>query len=92
MSSGNSFADGWLEPALQKSGLSGGRTAEVIQTRPLLVEHRVVHVVLARPDRFVAPVRRRLRHRRRASRGVFGSRTVSGTWLAVWRTGSSTGR
>ena len=31
---GNSFADGWLEPALQKSGLSGGRTAEVIQTRP----------------------------------------------------------
>src|SRR5258706_12377926 len=25
LSSGNAFADGWLEPFLQKSGLSGGR-------------------------------------------------------------------
>ena len=31
---------------------------------PLLVEHRVVHVVLAGPEDFVAPIRRRLRHRR----------------------------
>src|ERR687889_2727352 len=32
--SGKSRADGWLDPALQKAGLSGGRTLEVIQTRP----------------------------------------------------------
>jgi hypothetical protein len=32
--SGNSCADGWLEPASQKAGLSGPRTLEVIQTRP----------------------------------------------------------
>src|SRR2546425_741877 len=32
---GNSLAEGWLDPSLHTSGLSGGRTAEVIQTRPL---------------------------------------------------------
>src|SRR5215216_2426355 len=32
--SGKSFADGWLDPALQKSGLLGGRTRAVIQIRP----------------------------------------------------------
>ena len=31
---GYSFADGWLEPALQKSGLAGGRTADVIHSLP----------------------------------------------------------
>src|SRR5678815_5587990 len=31
---GNSLADGCVEPCLQKAGLSGGRTAAVIQTRP----------------------------------------------------------
>src|SRR5713226_4536409 len=33
-SSGNTFADGWSDPFLQKSGLAGGRTRAVIQTRP----------------------------------------------------------
>jgi hypothetical protein len=34
--SGKSLADGWLDPALQKSGLLfGGRTRAVIQTRPV---------------------------------------------------------
>ena len=33
-SSGNSLADGWSEPFLQKSGLSGARTAAASQTRP----------------------------------------------------------
>src|SRR5688572_30881782 len=33
--SGKRRADGWLDPALQKSGLGGGRTLEVIQTRPV---------------------------------------------------------
>src|SRR3954469_16942699 len=32
--SGNAFADGCDEPALQTSGLSGGLTVEVIHTRP----------------------------------------------------------
>src|SRR5688572_16316430 len=32
--SGKSFAEGWLDPALQKSGLFGPRTLDVIQTRP----------------------------------------------------------
>src|SRR5205814_4243380 len=31
---GNSCADGWLDPALQKAGLSGGRTVAVSHTRP----------------------------------------------------------
>ena len=33
-STGTAFADGWLDPALQKSGFSGGRTVAVTQTRP----------------------------------------------------------
>src|SRR5438477_109729 len=33
-SSGNTLADGWSEPFLQKSGLAGGRTRAVIQTLP----------------------------------------------------------
>src|SRR5687767_3925725 len=32
--SGKRRADGWVDPALQKAGFSGGRTLEVIQTRP----------------------------------------------------------
>ena len=35
-SSGNSLADGWSEPFLQKSGLLGPRTAAANQTRPCL--------------------------------------------------------
>src|SRR5712691_2887385 len=34
-SSGNTFADGWSDPFLQKSGLAGGRTLAVIQIRPV---------------------------------------------------------
>ena len=32
---GYSFAEGWLDPSLQTSGFSKGRTADVIHTRPL---------------------------------------------------------
>src|SRR5215475_4600892 len=32
---GNSLAEGWSEPFLQKSGFAGGPTREVNQTRPL---------------------------------------------------------
>src|SRR5262245_44492574 len=34
VSIGVSFAEGWSEPFLQKSGLAGGRTRDVNQTRP----------------------------------------------------------
>src|SRR5690554_6632364 len=34
LSSGKSLAEGWSDPSLKTSGLSGGRTAAVIQTRP----------------------------------------------------------
>ena len=70
---GNSFADGCVDPALQNAGLSAGRIVDVIQTRPLLVEHRIVDVVLARPERFVAPIGRRcarIRPRRRLGRRI----------------------
>src|SRR5215831_2422947 len=33
--SGKSFADGCVDPALQNAGLSGGRTDDVIHTRPV---------------------------------------------------------
>ena len=69
--------------------IADGRTADVIHTRPLLVEHRVVHVVLAGPDRslpqygdgcgITGEVRR------------VGSRTVSCTRLIVLCTGSISG-
>src|SRR5262249_20081804 len=32
--SGNTLADGWSEPCLQKSGLAGSRTRAAIHTRP----------------------------------------------------------
>src|ERR1700747_1918012 len=32
--SGKTCAEGWLDPCLQKSGLAGGRTRAVNQTRP----------------------------------------------------------
>src|SRR5207247_230226 len=44
----------------------------------LLIQHGIVHVVLAGPDDFIAPVRRWLRHRGPAAGSVFGSWTVAG--------------
>ena len=54
------LAEGWSEPFLQKAGLFGPRTAAANHTRPFAIEHAVMVVRLARPDLFVAPVRRRL--------------------------------
>src|SRR3989442_15808537 len=77
---GNSFADGWLDPSLQKSGLLGGRTAEVIQSRPLSSNIGLCTLFLlvqmtSSPQYgegcgIAGPVG-----------GVFGSRTVNFTWL-----------
>src|SRR5688572_5254975 len=89
--SGKSFADGWLDPALQKSGLAGGRTLEVIQTRPfsssigLCTFARLVQIASVPQYGEGAPTCA-------GTAGVFGSRTVTGTRDAVWVFGSSTGR
>ena len=92
MAIGNSFADGWLDPSLQKSGFAGGPHGRGEPHAALFVEHRVVHVVLARPDHFVAPVRRRLRHRRRWSAACSDRAPSAAPGSIVCVTGSSTGR
>jgi hypothetical protein len=76
---------------LQKSGLSGGRTVDVIQTRPLWS-----NIGLCTLFRLVqigsAPQYGEGCTMSGEVGGVSGSRTVSGTRLVRWVTGSSTGR
>src|SRR5688572_30600863 len=89
--SGKRRADGWLDPSLQKAGLSGGRTFEVIQTRPfsssigLCAFARLVQMASV-PQYGEGPATCG-----GAARGVFESRTVTGTRVTVWVFGSSTG-
>src|SRR5215210_4421431 len=89
--SGKSFAEGWLDPALQKSGLFGARTRDVTQTRPfssniglctfaLLVQIGSVPQYGEGPTTCCG-----------VAGGMFGSRTVTGTRLTVLVFGSSTG-
>src|SRR5712692_2150453 len=89
---GNSFADGWLDPSLQKSGLLGGRTAEVIQSRPLSSNIGLCTLFLLVQMTSSPQYGEGWIIIGSAAGFVFGSRTVSFTWLAVWRTGSRTGR
>ena len=56
-SSGNTLADGWSEPFLQKAGLSMPRTVAASHTRPLLVEHGVVLVGAGVPQHLARPNR-----------------------------------
>src|SRR5687767_1806539 len=86
--SGKRRAEGWLDPSLQKAGLSGGRTLEVIQTRPfsssigLCTFARLVQIAsvpqygegTATCCGDVGP--------------ALESRSVTGTWAAVWVFGS----
>src|SRR5687767_4252769 len=89
--SGKTFAEGWLDPALQNSGLGGGRTLEVIQTRPfsssigLCTFARLVQIAS------VPQYGEGIWTCACAASGVLGSRTVTGILLAVWVCGSSTG-
>src|SRR5688500_4770717 len=90
--SGKRRADGWFDPALQNAGLSGGRTRDVIQTRP--VSSNIGLCTLARlvqigsvPQYGEGPATVG-----GDAGGVFGSRSVTGTRLTVWVFGSSTGR
>src|SRR5918996_330722 len=88
---GKRRADGWLDPALQNSRLSGPPTLEVIQTRSIssniglctfarLVQIASVPQYGEGPMTFCG-----------VAGGVFGSRSVTGTRVTVWVVGSSTG-
>ena len=76
---------------MQKSGFGAGLTADVIQTRPfssnigLWTLFRLVQITSDSQYGEGAAIAADVG-------GVAGSRTVSGTRLIVWRTGSSTGR
>src|SRR5215216_1851259 len=89
--SGKSFAEGWLDAALQKAGLSGPRTLDVIHTRPfssnigLCTFARLVQIAsIPQYGEGAATCGG-------AAGGMFGSRSVTGTRVAVWVFGSSTG-
>ena len=58
-SSGNTLADGWSEPFLQKSGLAGGRMRAANQTRPFSSIIGLWWLVWRVPDLLVAPIGRR---------------------------------
>src|SRR3712207_8230315 len=90
--SGKSFAEGWLDPCLQKAGLSGGRTLEVIQTRPLSSSIGLCTFARLFQMASVPQYGEGTATCACAASGVFGSRTVTGTRVAVWVFGSSTGR
>src|SRR5688572_30750502 len=82
--SGKRRADGWLDPSLQKAGLSGGRTLEVIQTCPfssnigLCTFARLVQIASV-PQYGEGPATWG-----GDAGGVFGSRSVTGMRLTVW--------
>src|SRR5262245_37508150 len=87
---GNAFADGCVDPALQKSGFSAGATAEVSQRRPFSSSIGLWTLFL------LVQITSSAQYGDGAGifgfvGGVFGSRTESGTRVTVWRTGSSTG-
>src|ERR1041384_5885295 len=78
--SGKRRADGWLDPALQYSGLSlGARTLEVIQTRPFssnigLCTFALLVQIASVPQYGDGPATCC-----GDAGGMFGSRTVTGT-------------
>ena len=92
LSTGNNFADGWSDPALQNAGLSGPRIRAVNQTRPSL-SNIGLWTLAWLAQIFSSPQYGEGRSIwLSALFGVFGSRT--GMWIvvAVFLTGSSTGR
>src|SRR6266581_8197681 len=89
-SSGNTFAEGWSEPCLQKSGFDGRRILAVNQTRPfssiiglwLLVW---LSQIGSSPQYGEGPIGASFED------GVFGSRTGCFTSVAALRSGSRIG-
>src|SRR5688572_26834466 len=89
--SGNFCAEGWLDPFLKTSGFSDGRTVAVIQTRPLWSIIGLWTLAL------LVQITSSPKYMEGAGIAgevglVFGSRTVKGIFLVVWRTGSRTGK
>ena len=81
-STGNSLADGWSEPFLQKSGFAGGRTREVNQTRPFSSNIGLCMLVwlsqIGSSPQYGDGVMGFC-----LDDGVFGSRTSIFTWVAL---------
>src|SRR5687768_17745046 len=80
---GKSFAEGWLDPALQKSGLPGPRTFDVIHTRPVssnigLCTFALLFQIGSVPQYGDCPATWG-----GDDGGMFGSRRVTGTRLTV---------
>src|SRR5215510_7796704 len=89
-SSGNALADGWSEPFLQKSGLAGGRTRAVNQTRPFSsIIGLCMLVWLSQIG--LSPHTGEGAIRASFELGVAGSRTGCFTCVAVCAFGSRTG-
>src|SRR2546422_3759844 len=90
-STGNSLADGWSDPLLQKSGFAGAPTREVNQTRPFSSNIGLCMLV------WLSQIGSSPQYGDGVigfcfDEGVFGSRTGIFTWVALWLTGSSTGK
>src|SRR3990170_6764390 len=88
--SGNSFADGCVDPSLQNAGFSAGRTAEVSHRRPFSSSMGLCTLFL------LVQIASSPKYGEGAAifgevGGVFGSRTLSGIWLTALVFGSSTG-
>src|SRR5262249_4288733 len=89
--SGKSLADGWLDPALQKSGVSDPRIADVIPTRPRSSSIGLGTVFLLGQSGSHPQYGDGCGNVAEAARALV-SRSVSGTRLETCRTGSRTGR
>src|SRR5215207_10058861 len=87
--SGKRRADGWVDPCLQNAGFSGGRTLDVIQTRPF--SSNIGLCTFARLVQIASVSQYGDGAATGPGAGVFESRSVTGTLVAVWVFGSSTG-
>src|SRR5688500_11839150 len=90
--SGKRLADGWLDPSLQKAGLAGGRTLEVIQTRPFSSSIGLCTFARLFQIGSVPQYGEGTTTCCGATGGALESRSVTGIRVAVWVVGSSTGR
>src|SRR6266850_6786824 len=88
---GNTFADGWSEPARQNAGVAFGRILAANQMRDLSSKYRLCGLVWA-SQIFSSPKYGEAANiGTSCSDGVFGSRTGSFTSYAMFFTGSNTG-
>src|ERR1051325_5943065 len=90
-SSGNTCADGWLDPLRQKSGVGFGRIRAAIQTRPCASIEKLCAVVWLVQIASSAQYGDGCAGGLLAWLGVLGSRTSSFTWLTPLCPGITTG-